>query len=154
MRRMKSLRKLQLQNLAAVLLLLCLSGLLSAVRAGAGEADVLEVDIRCRPVKHGFPASVCRISVTVQHADSGWKHYANRYDVLQVGGKLITTRVLRHPHVDEQPFRRESGAIVIPHEVEKLKVRAHDLVHGLGGAEVIQEVPHARGKAPEPGSAP
>lgn len=137
-----------------VSLLLCSSCLLSATAVGAGEADVLHVEVTCKAPKGGQPASICRFLVTVQHADTGWKHYANRYDVLDMQGNLIASRVLRHPHVDEQPFRRRLGPIAILREVENVKVRAHDLVHGLGGAEVTAEIPHAAGEALEQGSQP
>ncbi len=145
---MKSLPRLQIRNFLAFLLS---SGcLLLAAAAGAGEADVLGVEVQCEAPEADLPASICRFSVTVQHADTGWKHYANRYDLLDVNGPLISSRVLRHPHVDEQPFSRELGPIAIRHDVEKVKVRANDLIHGTGGAEVIVEIPHARSKAALP----
>jgi hypothetical protein len=131
-------------------LLLYSSCLLSATVAGGGEADVLNVEVTCKVPKADHPASICRFEVTVQHGDTGWKHYANRYDVLDVNGPLISSRVLRHPHVDEQPFTRVLGPIAIRHDVDKVKVRANDVVHGTGGAEVIVEIPHARGDAAQP----
>ena len=128
--------------------------MLLAAAAGGGEADVLDEDVSCESPKQDFSVSVCRFAVTLQHADTGWKHYANRYDVLDADGGIIASRVLRHPHVEEQPFRRELGPIVIRHEVLRVKVRAHDLVHGHGGAEVTAEIPHERGASPEQSAQP
>jgi hypothetical protein len=119
-----------------------LCGALFAAVVQAGEADVLAVDVSCEPSPEGRPESICQFSVTVQHEDTGWEHYANRYDLLAVGGGLIAPRILQHPHVDEQPVRRGIRDLVIPHRVKRIKVRAHDSVHGLGGAEVTVDVPH------------
>ena len=126
----------------ALLALGLLFGVLPAGATQAGKADVLAVDVSCEPSLDGRPVSICQFSVSVQHADTGWEHYANRYDLLDEDGGLIAPRLLRHPHVDEQPFRRGVRDLKIPHSVKKIRVRAHDLAHGLGGAEVTVDVPH------------
>jgi hypothetical protein len=76
----------------------------------------------------------CRFDVTVRHADDGWDHYADRYEVLDTRGEVLATRVLRHPHVEEQPFTRRLEAR-IPLHVKEVRVRARDSRHGHGGAE-------------------
>jgi hypothetical protein len=53
----------------------------------------------------------------------------------------LGTRVLYHPHVDEQPFTRSLGGVRIPAEVTSVILRAHDSVHGAGGREVVVELP-------------
>lgn len=108
--------------------------LLSALPARAGEADVLSVEA----VPEGGGA--WRFEVTVAHADEGWGHYADRWEVLAPDGRLLATRVLLHPHVREQPFTRSLGGVVIPQGVTSVVVRAHDKEHGLGGAEVTVEL--------------
>jgi len=50
------------------------------------------------------------------------------------------TRTLLHPHVDEQPFTRSQSGIAIPAGVDQVRVRAHDLVHGFGGREVVVDL--------------
>ena len=97
--------------------------------AWAGKADVLEVKAQCEKTK-------CRFLATVRHDDESWSHYANRWEVLDLEGNILTTRVLTHPHVDEQPFARSKGWTEIPVEIERVRVRAHDSVHGYGGKEV------------------
>ncbi len=82
-------------------------------------------------------------SVTVQHPDTGWEHYADGWDVVLPDGTVLKpdpeapfTRLLVHPHVDEQPFTRSQSGIRIPADVTRVTVRAHDLVHGYGGREL------------------
>ena len=96
----------------------------------AGKADVLDATARCTAER------VCDFSVTVRHADSGWDHYANQWEVLAPDGTVLGTRVLLHPHESEQPFTRSLGGVSVPPGVSMVRVRAHDLVHGAGGAEV------------------
>lgn len=82
--------------------------------------------------------------VTIRHADKGWGDYADGWDVVMPDGTVLKpdssiryTRVLLHPHVDEQPFTRSQNGIVIPPGVSKVRVRAHDSVDGYGGQEII-----------------
>jgi len=105
------------------------------VSAGlAGEVDVLKVDVR------EAGDNVFRFSVTVEHADEGWDHYADAWEVVGEDGTIYGKRVLAHPHVDEQPFTR-SGTATIPDGVKTVIVRAHDSVHGLGGKELEVSLP-------------
>jgi hypothetical protein len=95
----------------------------------AGEADVLQAKATRSGAKWSF-------SVTVQHADEGWDHFADRWEVLTLEGELIATRVLAHPHVGEQPFTRGMAGIEIPEGTKEVVVRARDSVHGYGGKEL------------------
>ena len=113
---------------------------LPPAQARAGEADVLAARAWCNA------RSVCRFAVRVRHADEGWDHYANRWEVLGPDGQVLATRVLRHPHVDEQPFTRTLEGVEIPDDVARVTIRASDSVHGTGGKEVevtIQRKPAA-----------
>lgn len=114
-----------------------LAGTLLAVPAvQAGLADVLRVEVR----SGGEPGSY-DLDVTLRHEDTGWDHYANRWEVLAPDGRVLATRVLVHPHVHEQPFTRSLSAVRIPAEYTWVRVRGHDLVHGYGGREVTLSVP-------------
>jgi len=115
--------------------------LLAGAAVRAGEADVVAATATCSAER------VCRFEVTVKHADTGWKHYADRYEVLGPDGTVIGTRVLRHPHVHEQPFTRALGGVEIPGGVDRVTVRAHDSVDGYGGAEKAVAL-----TIPEPGA--
>ena len=109
--------------------LFCAKWAFTARQAEAGLANVTAASVRCK-------ATTCTVSATVRHADEGWQHYADRYEVLAPGGRVLGTRVLQHPHVEEQPVTRTLEGLTIPASVERVRVRAHDSVHGFGGAEV------------------
>jgi len=102
----------------------------AATVAWGGEADVVVARASCSTER------VCRFSVTVKHADIGTSHYADRYEIVGPDGAVIATRVLRHPHVHEQPFTRILSGVELPDGVDRVTVRAHDSVHAFGGHEV------------------
>ncbi|NNL76948.1 MAG: hypothetical protein HKO68_11480 [Desulfobacterales bacterium] len=106
------------------------STLLTAATVYAGEADVIEVN--ARPTGEGLYS----FNVTVRHADEGWNHYADKWDVVSPDGSVLGTRTLYHPHVDEQPFNRGLSGVKIPEGIDRVTVRAHDSVHGYGGKTV------------------
>jgi hypothetical protein len=122
----------------ARLILALLAVALPAGGALAGLADVLQAQIRPSDTPGRFD-----VAVTVRHADSGWDHYANRWEILAPDGSVLATRVLAHPHVHEQPFTRALTGVAIPPSYTWVRVRAHDLVHGYGGREVTLGVPQA-----------
>lgn len=109
---------------------IAVSGAKMVSLAYAGEADVVSV----RAERES--AGTWRFDVTVEHADTGWDHYADRWDVLSGKGEVLGERVLLHPHVSEQPFTRSLRGLKIPENLESVVVRAHDSVHGLGGKEI------------------
>jgi len=84
---------------------------------------------------------------TVEHPDTGWEDYADGWDVVLPDGTVVKpdsdspfTRLLLHPHVDEQPFTRSQGGIAIPGGVTQVTVRAHDLVDGFGGRGILVDL--------------
>jgi hypothetical protein len=78
-----------------------------------------------------------RFDVTVRHRDEGWDHYADAWQVVDPAtGEVLATRELLHPHVNEQPFTRSLGGVVLPEDVTDVVVRARCNVHGFGGREV------------------
>lgn len=112
-----------------------------------GNADVLYVVARQQaPERWQF-------TVTVEHPDRGWDDYADGWDVVLPDGsvarpdpKSAYTRLLLHPHENEQPFTRSQGNIPIPAHVVQVTVRAHDLVDGFGGREVIVDLTGSKGE--------
>ncbi|MFC4351586.1 hypothetical protein ACFOW6_08545 [Fodinicurvata halophila] len=110
-------------------------GLLAAAfPAYGGEADVVDVQV------HGAEGSYS-FQVTVRHADEGWDHYADAWEVVGPDGEVLAIRELAHPHVEEQPFTRSLPNVQIPEGVETVTIRARDSVHGYGGEEVSVELP-------------
>lgn len=103
--------------------------------AGADEADVKDVQIVCDASR------TCSFHVALRHADTGWNHYANHWRILSPDGVELGRRVLYHPHVDEQPFTRSLGGVVIPEGVSAVIVEAHDSVHEYGGRRQNARIP-------------
>ena len=109
--------------------------LLAPTMAGAGEADVVGVTV------DQAANGTYRFDVSVTHADEGWDHYADAWAVVAPDGAVLGERVLAHPHVGEQPFTRSLSGVQIPDGIQKVTLRAHDKVHGLGGAEITVTLP-------------
>ena len=119
----------------ALILALTLFAAAAGTPAAAGTADVVEARVTCPP------RGGCTFDVTVTHADEGWDHYADRWEIVGPDGELLAARVLRHPHVGEQPFTRRLANVKIPTAVSQVVIRARDSRHGFGGAELTVSIP-------------
>ena len=84
--------------------------------------------------------------VTLKHGDTGWEHYADAWRIVDNKGKVMGTRTLYHPHVDEQPFTRSLSGINIPSGTNEIFVEAHDKVHGWSTDRVRVDLGKASGK--------
>ncbi len=115
-----------------LLALLSTGALLVSTSVFAGKPVIVDVDISKKS-----SSGSRTIMATVRHADSGWKHYADAIEISTPEGVILRTRVLAHPHVNEQPFTRGASGINIPEGVRKIRVRAKDSVHGFGEAVQI-----------------
>ena len=105
------------------------------------NADILFVKARQES------EDIWHFTVTVEHPDTGWEDYADGWDVVLPDGSVVKpdpdspfTRLLLHPHETEQPFTRSQGGIVIAPGITFVTVRAHDLVDGFGGREIIVDL--------------
>lgn len=115
--------------------------------ATAADADVIHV----RALATG--ENTWTFHVTVEHPDTGWEDYADGWDVVLPDGTAVLpnpdspfTRLLLHPHENEQPFTRSQSNILIPANITTVTVRAHDLVDGFGGQEVVVDLTVASGE--------
>ena len=117
-----------MRNALLSLLLLSL-----AITSLAGEADVLSAE-----VEH-VGGDLYRFKVTVQHTDEDWDHFAKAWEVLSPDGKKLGARILLHPHINEQPFTR-SMTVIIPKQINKVIIRAYDLIHEFGGKELTIDI--------------
>lgn len=97
--------------------------------ATAGESNVIEAKAQCTD-------NICSFQVTLEHADTGWDHYANHWRVLTIDGRELGRRVLHHPHVDEQPFTRSLSNVEIPSDISQVVIESHDSVHEYGGVTI------------------
>ena len=110
--------------LCAAAIACCLGAVLSATEGHAGEVAIVDA----RAVAGGDGRFT--FHVTLEHGDTGWEHYADKWEVLAPDGTVLGTRVLLHPHENEQPFTRSLSEVEIPTGVSSVAIRAHDLVHG------------------------
>jgi hypothetical protein len=110
---------------------LALAALVPAAVAVAGQATV----IGARAERMG---GHWRFEVTVRHADAGWDHFADAWEILAPDGTRLAVRELMHPHDDEQPFTKTLSAVHVPAGVDRVLIRAHDTAHGWGGAFVLE----------------
>ena len=108
--------------------------LTAAAPADAGDADVINVVVHQR-------AGLYDLDVTIRSKDTGWERYADRIEVLGPDGTVVGTRVLEHPHDDEQPFTRDLYELRVPAGVGKVTVRAHFKPTGFDGATMTVPLP-------------
>ncbi|MEO0635975.1 MAG: hypothetical protein AAFY73_04945 [Pseudomonadota bacterium] len=101
----------------------------------AGGADVVDVNVRERSDGSFL------FEVTVSHADEGWDHYANAFEIVDESGAVLGTRVLAHPHVNEQPFTRSLNSVQVPAGLSKVIVGAVDNVHDRTGKTMTVTLP-------------
>ena len=99
----------------------------------AGEADVVAVEAT-------QTGATYRFDVTLRHDDASWEHYANRWEILAPDGSILATRVLAHPHINEQPFTRSLSGVKIPTGINQVEIRAHDSVHAYGGKTMVVDL--------------
>ena len=102
--------------------------------AGSALADPAEiVGVEAEPGSGGWT-----VSVTIRHADTGWDDYADGWRVI-ADGEVVGTRVLAHPHVEEQPFTRSMSGVEIPEGAREVEVESSTNVTGWGGEKVMLE---------------
>ena len=121
----------KMKRLFCVLILA--TAMIATATVYAGAVKIVSVKVAC--------GNTCTFSVTLKHADEGWEHYANQWDVMTMDDKLLKSRVLYHPHVDEQPFTRSLSGVQIPPGTTQVKVRAKDLKHGYSSEEYTVSIP-------------
>jgi len=123
----------KVKTITSTVVFLALAGLF-APAVQAGEADVVGVHVS-KALNGTY-----EFDVAVAHADQGWDHYADGFDVVAPDGKVLAHRVLAHPHVNEQPFTRSIRNVKIPKDIGFVTVRAHDKIHDLGGKSMRVEM--------------
>jgi len=71
-------------------------------------------------------------NVGIRSPDTGCEQYADWWEIVDTDGQLLYRRVLRHSHVDEQPFVRSGGPVDVTPD-QTVWVRAHMHPTGYGG---------------------
>ncbi len=96
--------------------------------------DVLAVDIE------PDGTDTYQFSVTLRSPDTQTV-YADRWEVVAPSGEVLATRVLTHPHIDEQPFTRSLGGVEVPDDLTSVTVRAGMTDRPTCGSEVTIRLP-------------
>ena len=105
---------------------LALLALFMASPVFAADPEILDVKVE----KSGM---LWHIDVTLLHADTGWDHFADGWEVLDSGGSRLGYRQLHHPHMHEQPFTRSLNGLAIPDGTREIFIRAHCSVDNWSG---------------------
>lgn len=105
-----------LAMIRALLLALALATPAAAVQADPPRI----VEVKVRDSGMGW-----KISVTLEHPDTGWDHYASGWEVLDEAGNRLAFRKLQHPHVNEQPFTRSLQSVTVPDGTRTVYIVAH-----------------------------
>lgn len=111
---------------------------------GTATASSGDTAVGCASVIDGSieaDSGTYRISATVLSSDTGWEKYADAWEVRAPDGTVLGTRILAHPHVDEQPFTRSLAGVEIPASVTTVELAARDLVEGFCGSTFELAVP-------------
>jgi hypothetical protein len=104
-----------------------LSVLLLAIAPLQAEADPARVEgADLRAASDGTVTA----TVTIRHGDTGWDDYADGWRIEAPDGTILGTRVLHHPHVEEQPFTRSLSGVAIPEGLRHVVVRARTSTTG------------------------
>jgi hypothetical protein len=101
----------------------------------AGEADVLAA--KATKAGDGW-----RFDVTIRSNDKGWDYYCDRFEILAPDGAVLGTRILVHPHDDEQPFTRSLGNVRLPVGLQEVRIRAAMKPNGASGDILVYRLPH------------
>lgn len=109
-----------------------ISGILAGID-GAPVTDTLPVFPEIRFVRARESGDgVWAFDVTLAYPDTGWEDYADGWHVETPDGEILGTRILLHPHINEQPFTRSLGGVSIPAATTTILIRSHALVNGYG----------------------
>ncbi len=87
-----------------------------------------------------------RVDTTLRHNDSGWKHFADAWRIVNSKGKVLGSRKLLHPHVNEQPFTRSLYGVVIEKEDNVVFIEAHDKIHGWSKQRIRVDLNQRQGR--------
>ncbi len=89
----------------------------ATVSALGGEADVVDAGI-VRAADGTY-----RFDVTLAHADTGWEHYADAFEIVDAQGNVLAVRILVHPHVEEQPFTRSISGVTLDPDLREVTIK-------------------------------
>jgi len=118
---------------------LTISAFIFTSPAFANDVEIIKVVLTKR-------SGTWQADVTLKHADTGWKHYADGWRLVDSQGNEIGKRTLYHPHVNEQPFTRTLSGFHLANDIKVIFVEAHDLKHGWSPNKVKIDLSIASGE--------
>jgi len=110
-----------------------LLGLLLATAAQAGEPRVTWVEVTEEVRSH-------TITAVLEHDDEARYHFLDGWRVTTPEGEVLAEQGFRHPRPQAPPRRATLTKIRLPEGVERIRVEAHDRLHGWGGNPVVVEL--------------
>lgn len=93
-------------------------------------APALAEDPRVIDASAQKAGTLWNVTVTLEHPDTGWDHYASGWEVLDSAGNRLAYRDLGHPHADEQPLTRSLQGVAIPEGTTEIFIRPHCVPDG------------------------
>ncbi|MBX2816208.1 MAG: hypothetical protein KTR24_09425 [Saprospiraceae bacterium] len=96
-----------------------------------GSTVPFDAQARIAGVESSGEEQTFSLAVTIKSPDLGCSQYADWWEVISPDSSLLHRRILTHSHVNEQPFTRSGGPIVIEGTREVI-VRAHMNNTGYG----------------------
>jgi len=109
--------------------LLCFSASVSA-----GKPLVEAVVAECNQQR------ICKFEVTIRHADEGWAHFVNGFEIFSLQGERLAHEAFAGPHMREQSFTRTLRKVSIPPAVDTVIIRAHDIKHGESDRKYVMKL--------------
>lgn len=114
--------------------LFTLISIIGMVLATNGEVDLTEANVTNTTFTK-LSGQEYSFSVTLYHDDDDEDGYADAWQVEELNGNILGTRILTHAHGTVE-FTR-SHTISVPDKVDTVVIRGHDQIHGLGGQVMI-----------------
>jgi hypothetical protein len=96
------------------------------------DLEQANADADVTAVSASGPTGKYTFHVTISSPDTGCDQYADWWEVADQQGGLVYRRILAHSHVNEQPFTRQGGTVMVG-EDQNVWIRAHMNSAGYGG---------------------
>jgi hypothetical protein len=82
------------------------------------------------PLKLRRPGGTIPVRCQGAPCCTGWEHYADKWEKAAPDGRVLGTRKLFHPYVEEQAFTRSLGGVRTSRDLMQSLVRVHGNVDG------------------------
>lgn len=80
------------------------------------------------------------VTAVLEHDDEAAYHFLDGWRVTTPEGEVLAEQIFRHPRPQAPPRRATLSGIQLPEGVTRLRLEAHDRLHGWGGNPVEVEL--------------